>query len=39
VHLRAGAPPLDDARLAAAVGEGAGLPRRGGPSRGVEARR
>lgn len=32
VHLRAGAGPLDEAALAAAVEEAAALPRRGGPS-------
>jgi 23S rRNA (cytidine1920-2'-O)/16S rRNA (cytidine1409-2'-O)-methyltransferase len=39
LHLRAGAPPLDDARLAAAVEEAAALPRRRGPARAGEARR
>jgi predicted lipid-binding transport protein (Tim44 family) len=32
LHLRAGAGALDEAALAAAVAEGAELPRRGGPS-------
>jgi 23S rRNA (cytidine1920-2'-O)/16S rRNA (cytidine1409-2'-O)-methyltransferase len=32
LHLRAGAGPLDEAALSAAVAEGAALPRRGGPS-------
>jgi hypothetical protein len=31
LHLRAGAGPLEEAALQAAVAEGAALPRRGGP--------
>jgi 23S rRNA (cytidine1920-2'-O)/16S rRNA (cytidine1409-2'-O)-methyltransferase len=37
LHLRAGAAPLDEAALAAAIEEAAALPRRGGPARGSTA--